>query len=145
MARWAFECDEVSLLFPFKLPSFHTLSREKKTRSTPIFKSKQLRIKISCSQQETMLSQQTQRQMLCLEMGEGKRKEGKSKEGTSFLLFGCTIEEKSEWVGVMIFPWSPWYQPNLGGNGKCIYPNILYTYIPKTKTIQPNYPNLHYI
>ena len=30
MVRWAFECDEVSLLFPFKLPSFHTLSREKK-------------------------------------------------------------------------------------------------------------------
>ena len=27
MVRWAFECDEVSLLFPFKLPSF---SREKK-------------------------------------------------------------------------------------------------------------------
>ena len=53
---------------------------------------------ISCSQQETMLSQQTQTQRLtlCLEMGEGKRKGGKSKEGTSFLLFGCTIEEKSE-------------------------------------------------
>ena len=53
---------------------------------------------IGCSQQETMLSQQTQTQRptLCLEMGEGKRKEGKSKEGTSFLLFGCTVEEKSE-------------------------------------------------
>ena len=98
MVKWAFECDEVSLLFPFKLPSFHTLSREKKTRLTPIFKSKQFRIMISCSRQETMLSQQTQTQrlMLCLEVGEGKLKEGKSKEGTSFLLFGCTIEEKSE-------------------------------------------------
>ena len=30
MVKWAFECDEVSLLFPFKLPSFHTLSRGKK-------------------------------------------------------------------------------------------------------------------
>ena len=30
MVKWAFEYDEVSLLFPFKLPSFHTLSREKK-------------------------------------------------------------------------------------------------------------------
>ena len=73
--------------FPFKTSSFHILSRGKKqTRLTPIFKSKQLRIMISCSQQETMLSQQTQTQRLtlCLEMGEGKRKEGKSKEGTSF-------------------------------------------------------------
>ena len=75
MVKWAFEYDEVSLLFPFKLPSFHTLSREKKTRLTPIFKSKQLRIMISCSQQETTLSQQTQTQRLTLrlEMGEGKR------------------------------------------------------------------------
>ena len=95
MVRWAFECDEVSLLFPFKLPSF---SREKKNTLNTNFQSKQLRIMIRNSQQETMLSQQTQTQrlMLCLEMGEGKRKEGKSKEGTSFLLFGCTREEKSE-------------------------------------------------
>ena len=34
-------------------------------------------------------------------MGEGKRKEGKSKEGPSFLLFGCTIEEESELGGIM--------------------------------------------
>ena len=79
---------------------------KKKTRLTPIFKSKQFRIMISCSQQETMLSQQTQTQrlMLCLEVGEGERKEGKSKEGTSFLLFGCTIDEKNEGVEIMIFP-----------------------------------------
>ena len=82
--------------FPLNFPVFTLSVGKKKTRLTPIFKSKQLRIKISCSQQETMQSQQTQRQMLCLEMGEGKRKEGKSKEGTSFLLFDCTIEEKSE-------------------------------------------------
>ena len=53
---------------------------------------------ISCSQQETMLSQQTQTQRLTLrlEMEDGKRKEEKSKKGTSLLLFGCAIEDKSE-------------------------------------------------
>ena len=53
---------------------------------------------ISCRQQETMISQQTQTQRLtiCLEMGEGNEKRRKSKEGVfiiSSFFFFCFWEK----------------------------------------------------
>ena len=55
--------------------------------------------------------------------GNGRReweKKGKVRKGYHFICLVVQKEEKSEWGGVMIFPWGRlfWYQRNLCGNGK---------------------------
>ena len=94
MVKWAFECDEVSLLFPFKLPSFHTLSREKKNTLTN-FQKQTVADNDKLQPTRDNAKSANSNSKTNATFGNGRREE-KSKKGTSFLLFGCAIEEKSE-------------------------------------------------